>query len=310
MGVSTARRGRAAYRLPAAVRTAATKYRRPEDLSAAQFRRGIEAQMPATVDELPLADQLLANDRTNALVRNRMDRLTPEQRQRSLPAIAQAYQDYLNQQHAARIARDKANADAAKLLGLGVAGAAAFAGRATQEAYDEGYMSPEVDTFELRPPVPDDYYPSPELRSPAVTPPDVEATAMEAMDDIFSAATAEPEINVDPEFAEGLSLMLDGPMFEPVPSVEELVDEGGQLTLSLGDGEDDPIIGGDLGEMEPDLRLSRQAASRDPYMTDAQKRTVQVLMNAGIPEQRAGMIARGEASMSIKEYRNVTGGRR
>lgn len=81
----------------------------------------------------PLTDMLLNNDRRRELLANRLNRLTPEQRARSLPSVGQQYQADLA---AARAAQIKGAADARTAGALTAAagvGAAAFAARVAQE---------------------------------------------------------------------------------------------------------------------------------------------------------------------------------
>ena len=88
----------------------------------AQWANALEGQQP----EIPLADWLRDNDRTRALVRGRIERLTPEQQASSIPAVGlQAERDARD---AFRVRRDDrasrmADADAGAIAGLGGAGA-------------------------------------------------------------------------------------------------------------------------------------------------------------------------------------------
>ena len=282
-------------------------------LTPAQFNRRIRAQMPPQVDELPLADQLLRNERTRALVGNRLDRLTPEQRERSLPAISRAYEDYQRQarmgEEAARLQRNSMMSDAAVPLAAALgAGGVMMAGSAPEEMEEEPLTLDDIAVLGAA--------------AQAMDPAD--AMPVDEID-LGDFPMVEPDVQIDEEDVDtdGLAEMLMAAMDTPVvPDIEGLMDES--VTM-LDDGVDLGEVGfqgaseADVGRglTMDDLVLERDTTprrepppDRDPYMTNAQKRTVQVLMNAGIPSQRAGQIARGEASMSQQEYRMVTGGRR
>ena len=311
-------------------------------LTPAQFNRRIRAKMPPQVEELPLADQLLRNERTRALVGNRLDRLTPEQRERSLPAISRAYEDYQRQarmgEEAARLQRNSMLSDAAVPLAAALgAGGALMAG-----STPEGEEAPAPMTLD-------------DVQWMTMAPADAMPTSM----DLGDPLPVEPEVYIDAEDVDtdGLAEMILAAQETPViPDVDAMMDEDIGMDL-YGSSEpedydpiltsfaadptdylelrgagvpvlpdiDDEVPGGPVPVPEvPAMKEARlpdvadyfgeptqlAAPDRDPYMTNAQKRTVQVLMNAGIPSQRAGRIARGEASLSPQEYRMVTGGRR
>ena len=274
-------------------------------LTPAQFNRRIRAQMPPQVEELPLADQLLRNDRTRALVNNRLDRLTPEQEMRSLPAISRAYEDYQRQarmgEEAARLQRNSMMSDAAVPLAAALgAGGVMMAGSTPEEAAEEPLTLDDIAVLGAA--------------AQAMDPAD--AMPVDEID-LGDFPMVEPDVQIDEEDVdtEGLAEMIMAAMETPVvPDIEGLMDDPETL-LAL----DEPAIPEPAEPSRPmdDLVLDRDNTppresppDRDPYMTNAQKRTVQVLMNAGIPSERAGRIARGEASMSMAEYRMVTGGRR
>jgi len=274
-------------------------------LTPAQFNRRIRAQMPPQVEELPLADQLLRNDRTRALVNNRLDRLTPEQEMRSLPAISRAYEDYQRQarmgEEAARLQRNSMMSDAAVPLAAALgAGGVMMAGSTPEEVAEEPLTLDDIAVLGAA--------------AQAMDPAD--AMPIDEID-LGDFPMVEPDVQIDEEDVdtEGLAEMIMAAMETPVvPDIEGLMDDPETL-LAL----DEPAIPEPAEPSRPmdDLVLDRDNTppresppDRDPYMTNAQKRTVQVLMNAGIPSERAGRIARGEASMSMAEYRMVTGGRR
>lgn len=106
-------------------------------LERADMTRAMEPQ-PAP----PLTDMLLDNERRRALIAGRLDRLTPEQRARSLPSVGRQYEA---DQAAARAAAIKAAEDRktlAAMAALGAAGAGAFAGRVMQEADEQERLAP------------------------------------------------------------------------------------------------------------------------------------------------------------------------
>ena len=274
-------------------------------LTPAQFNRRIRAKMPPQVEELPLADQLLRNERTRALVNNRLDRLTPEQQMRSLPAISRAYEDYQRQarmgEEAARLQRNSMLSDAAVPLAAALgAGGVMMAGSTPEEVAEEPLTLDDIAVLGAA--------------AQAMDPAD--AMPVDEID-LGDFPMVEPDVQIDEEDVDtdGLAEMIMAAMETPVvPDIEGLMDDPETL-LAL----DEPAIPEPAEPSLPidDLVLERDSTppreappDRDPYMTNAQKRTVQVLMNAGIPSERAGRIARGEASMSMAEYRMVTGGRR
>jgi hypothetical protein len=275
-------------------------------LTPAQFNRRIRAQMPPQVEELPLADQLLRNERTRALVGNRLDRLTPEQRERSIPLIQRSYEDYERQarmaDEAARLQRNSMMSDAAVPLAAALgAGGVMMAGSTPEEEVAEEPLTLEDIAI---------------LGAAAQAMDPADAMPVDEID-LGDFPMVEPDVQIDEEDVDtdGLAEMIMAAMDTPVvPGIEGLMDDPEPL-LAL----DEPAIPEPAEPSLPmdDLVLERDNTppresppDRDPYMTNAQKRTVQVLMNAGIPSERAGRIARGEASLSPAEYRMVTGGRR
>jgi hypothetical protein len=275
-------------------------------LTPAQFNRRIRAQMPPQVEELPLADQLLRNERTRALVGNRLDRLTPEQRERSIPLIQRSYEDYERQarmaDEAARLQRNSMMSDAAVPLAAALgAGGVMMAGSTPEEEVAEEPLTLEDIAI---------------LGAAAQAMDPADAMPVDEID-LGDFPMVEPDVQIDEEDVDtdGLAEMIMAAMDTPVvPGIEGLMDDPETL-LAL----DEPAIPEPAEPSLPmdDLVLERDNTppresppDRDPYMTNAQKRTVQVLMNAGIPSERAGRIARGEASLSPAEYRMVTGGRR
>lgn len=106
-------------------------------LESAELADAMDVQPSA-----PLTDMLLDNERRRALIAGRIDRLTPEQRARSLPAVGMQYEA---DRAAARAAAIKAAQDRntlAAMTALGAAGAGAFAGRVMQEADEQERLAP------------------------------------------------------------------------------------------------------------------------------------------------------------------------
>ena len=326
-------------------------------LTPAQFNRRIRAQMPPQVEELPLADQLLRNERTRALVGNRLDRLTPEQRERSIPLIQRSYEDYQRQarmaDEAARLQRNRMLSDAAVPLAAALgAGGVMMAGSTPQEEVAEepltlddiailGAAAQAMDPADAMPVDEIDLGDFPgrfqeEYRTETIPTPlnavsqgiaDYATRMMESpyQTTLQASDLVEPDVEIDEsDFdTEGLAEMLiaardtpvvpdiKGLMEESVTMLDGGVDLGGQGFQGASEAGMGRGLTMDDLVLERDNTPQREAPpDRDPYMTNAQKRTVQVLMNAGIPSERAGRIARGEASMSMAEYRMVTGGRR
>ena len=269
-----------------------------DQLTPAQFNRRIRAQMPPQVDELPLADQLLRNDRTRALVNNRLDRLTPEQQMRSLPAISRAYEDFQRQQRRASEQARLAAQDKRIVGGLAGSTAALLAGAGLSK------LMPQEEE-----PMPDDATTLEDIAWLAESPEDILPESI----DLGEPMPIEPEVYIDAEDfdTDGLLDMLTAGQETPVlPDIADLLSADEEPLLF-----DMPEASVAEAMPEEELTLTRDAApmqtpDRDPYMTNAQKRTVQVLMEAGIPSQRAGRIVLGQASLSPEEERLITGGRR
>lgn len=314
-----------------------------------QFNRRIEAQMPVQVDEMPLADRLLQMEKTNTLVNNRLDRLTPEQKMRSLPLIARDYQDFLRQSRMQEAADSITMGPRAAEYGVPITAAAVAGGIGLANALQQ--EEPEVE----EPLTLDDFAWIGES-SRSMDPAD--AMPLDEID-LGEPMPIEPEVYVDggEVDTDGLAeLLMSGQETPFVPDIDgmfaepddmliyasgETMDYDPQFTTFTDDPETFLELSGAGVPVMPDLDLGtedtpfkepeadavrpprmpdladyfatpRAAPSddRDPYMTNAQKRTVQVLINAGIPAERAGRIARGEDSLSQAEFDIVTGGRR
>jgi len=272
-----------------------------DQMTPRQFNRRIEAQMPVQVDEMPLADRLLQMEKTNTLVNNRLDRLTPDQQMRSLPLIARDYQDALRQSRMAdeaarQAAMDKAvavwgpaGAAAASLAGIGIANAIPEEepGRAPLTLEDVARMRLEPQNLDLTQ-APEDVLPFASV--------DLGDFPGRFMDEYRGP---EAGVYVDPEFdAEGLLEMIAADQQAPViPPIEDM--------LSV---DDDPLAAGLLSDAPAD-DLPEPITERDPYMTRNQKLAAEVLIDAGVPPARAGQIVRGETPMSPEEQLVIRGGR-
>jgi hypothetical protein len=267
-----------------------------------QFNRRIEAQMPVQVEEMPLADRLLQMEKTNTLVNNRLDRLTPEQKMRSLPLIARDYQDFLRQSRMQEAADSITMGQRAAEYGVPITAAAVAGGiglaNALQQEEPEADEPLTLDDFawigeSSRSMDPADAMPVDEI--------DLGDFPGKFMDENRGL---EPEVYIEGDDVdlEELGEMLKSPP-PVVPDIDGLLDED-----PLVDWTRDPLPGL-IEAMEP-VRPPEPVRFREPFMTNAQRRTSQVLMNAGIPQERAVRISLGQASLSPEEYRAVTGGRR
>ena len=247
----------------------------PADLGAA-----IESAMPQRGYEVPFADQLLANDRTRALVGSRLDRLTPEQQASSLPFVGrQAEWD-------ARMASRQQRESTMDLpTRMGLAGMAATLGTA-------GYMKTAEDARRA----------------------EEEAAAELAAEELLRQQMAEA-IETDGNFSMPMSIDIgDEPLID-VSGVSPEMEEGdySYMGLPLADiadlmQEDQQVV---LGPAEPDVQAySPPVAVEEAPLPGPKARSIQALMRAGIAEPRARDIILKGYSMSPDEYRAVTGGRR
>jgi hypothetical protein len=262
-------------------------------LENAELMRAMEPQ-----PESPLMDLLLANDRTQTLLDSRLERLTPEQLARSLPAVGRQYQADRDAARAAEILYGKDLNTAAALAAGGVVGGAALYGQGSRLA-DE-YARDQAEIPELGPDLSED---------PAAVLPeeldlgddsavhwmadeanDLEASLLNTLapqaDDLVATTLAEtsyPEESM-------MELLPDG----PEESMMDLRPDGPEEAVAAAPGPD-MAVG---GEMELDA------------LPGPQMRSVKVLINAGIPADRAMDIITKGASLTPDEYRMVTGGRR
>jgi hypothetical protein len=260
-------------------------------LENAELTRALEPQ-----PESPLMDLLLANDRTQTLLDSRLERLTPEQLARSLPAVGRQYEADRAAARAAEILYGKDLNTAAALAAGGVVGGAALYGQGSRLA-DE-YARDQAEIPELGPDLSGD-------------PADVLPEELDLGDDAVS------------DFVAGEADEMEEALLRPIREREAgladfLADTSYPAALPDAPGlfDEEPIM-----DLQPDSPEEAVAASPGPAMAvggemdlDAlpgpQMRSVKVLINAGIPADRAMDIITKGASLTPDEYRMVTGGRR
>jgi hypothetical protein len=280
-------------------------------LEKAEMARGMEPQ-PAP----PLTDMLLDNDRRRTLLANRLDRLTPEQRARSLPSVGRQYEA---DQAAARAAGIKQGKDVNTAIALGAAGAfgaGAFGARMAQESdrnQQDGKMladlamreqlSSDVRDIDITGDddvyVPDGYVGAsaddiPDLfAEDRMLPVTYDVDEISLLDDINAIRVPLPKVRL-PQFASG---------WGPIMSELDRFTEDKMLPLEP-DSPDDAVA----AAPGPSIPVGRNLNMED--LPGPQMRSVRTLINAGIPAGRAMDIITKGYSMSPDEYRTVTGGRR
>jgi hypothetical protein len=257
-------------------------------LENAELTRALEPQ-----PEPPLLDLLLANDRSQTLLDSRLERLTPEQLARSLPAVGRQYQADRDAARAAEILYGKDLQTAAALAAGGVVGGAALYGQGSRLA--DQYARDQADTIDLGPDLSED-------------PADVLPEEMSRGDDSLLTEVGDAigamEMPEDPDFdaLEEMAGLLESPEAEEIDIASLFAEE--------------PMM-----DLQPDTPEEAVAAAPGPGLAvegemdlDAlpgpQMRSVKVLINAGIPAGRAMDIITKGASLTPDEYRMVTGGRR
>lgn len=233
--------------------------------------------------QIPLIDMLRQNERSRALVRSRLDRLTPEQRQSSLQSVALQAEDDARAAAAARRA-----AGAQYQQDLRTAGAVAAAGLLGGGAM-YGRMSQLADEA---------------ARAAASNP---------------TAADLGPDMRGRIEDAMPMRIDLG----EDLPDLELPEIDTSDIPIELAAIQSEPDIFADdqLMDLSPDTPAQAVAAAPGPEipvrrersleeLPGPQRRSIAALMRAGIPEGRATNIILRGASMSPDEYRMVTGGGR
>jgi hypothetical protein len=239
----------------------------------------LSMSMPDPAPVEPLIDQLNRARRSRDLVNARLDRLTPEQQQSSLGMVARAAEENLAQMRANEIARDAANEELASgvaaALGLG-AGIAGGAQMLSLPADRRASMAPAIPA------------PAPFVRPPVRVPDDTDFTEIQPMD-----------IGED-DILPGVEVPLPE---ATLPLYQEAVEEPDYSFKT-----DDALL---VDEQRPGPD-SEVAGYEDyaPPENAAVLRTIEALVRAGIPRDRAMGIAKGRNSMTPQEYRAVTGSRR
>lgn len=287
-------------------------------LESAELARAMEPT-PAP----PLTDMLLDNERRRALIAGRLDRLTPEQQARSLPAVGQQYDADKAAARAAEIQHGRDVNTAAALAAAGVVGGAAMYGRMSQLA-DEAAKAQAENTFDLGP----DLSGNPDGAMPMV----IDSADDPLMDSITDSVNAMkmPTVKVRPPYdPEGKALAERMSRQQVAPTVNapwldghtQLTDAewaagkrnhdgpsrflSDDLTMNLMPDSPDDAIASAPGPSTPVDRTMNMEELPGPQM-----RSIRALINAGIPASRATDIITKGASMSPDEYRMVTGGRR
>ena len=260
-------------------------------LENAEMARSMEPQ-PAP----PLTDMLLDNDRRRALLANRLDRLTPEQRARSLPSVGQQYDADLAAARAAEIQHGRDVNTAAALAAAGIVGGGAMYGRMSQLSDDYARSQAEND-IDLGP----DLSGNPDGAMPM------------AMD-----------VGEDP-LMDSVTASVDA-MRVPYNKIKRMRDyEGEELIRKMTQPQEIDVAGmfaeDPMMNLEPDSPADAVASAPGPGvqvgrnmdmedLPGPQLRSIQALIRGGIPPGRAMDIITKGASMSPDEYRMVTGGRR
>jgi hypothetical protein len=243
--------------------------------------------------ESPLMDLLLANDRKQTLLDSRLERLTPEQLSRSLPAVGRQYEADRAAARAAEILYGKDLQTAAALAAGGVVGGAALYGQGSR--LGEEYIQNQADTIDLGPDLSGD-------------PADVLPEELSLGDDSLLNEVGD---------AIGAMEMLPDPDLEALEALAGLPDAPAEEEIDVADlFAEDPML-----DIRPDAPEEAVAAAPGPGLAvggvldiedlpGPQMRSVKVLIGAGIPADRAMDIITKGASLTPDEYRMVTGGRR
>jgi hypothetical protein len=260
-------------------------------LEQGELMRAMEPQ-----PESPLMDLLLANDRKRTLLDSRLERLTPEQLSRSLPAVGRQYEADRAAARAEELLYGKDLNTAAALAAGGVVGGAALYGQGSRLA--EQYARDQADTIELGPDLSAD---------PAdVLPEELDLGDHAASDFVAGEADEIEQALLRPirEREAGLAdFLADTSYPATLPDAPGLFDEDPMMDLRPATPEE--AVAAAPG---PDVAVGGGLDIED--LPGPQLRSVKVLMNAGIPAGRAVDIITKGASMTPDEYQMVTGGRR
>lgn len=226
----------------------------------------------------PLIDMLRQNERSRALVRSRLDRLTPEQRQSSLQSVALQAEDDARAAAAAQRAADAQYQQDLRTAGAvaaaGLLGGGAMYGRMSQLADDSARSAASNPTAE-------------DLG------PDMRGRIEDAMPTQIYLGEDLPDFDL-PEI--DTSSM-------PIEMAQDLFVEDEPMILTA-----DTPAQAVAAAPGPEIPVGRERSLEE--LPGPQRRSIAALMRAGIPEGRATSIILRGASMSPDEYRMVTGGGR
>jgi hypothetical protein len=250
----------------------------------------------------PLADMLLDNDRRRSLLSSRLERMTPEQQARSLPAVGR---QYTADQAAARAADIKYGKDvntAAALAAAGIVGGGAMYGRMSQLS-DEMIRQWADNEFDFGPDLSGDPAGAMPMSLDLEDDAAVDAVANAVADMEMPLVKARPPRDFDAE-----DMMANPPggdelMGDAARQLSDLFAEDAMVELSPDSPED--AVANAPG---PALLVGGNMNIED--LPGPQMRSIKALMRGGIPERRAVDIILRGSSMSPDEYRMVTGGRR
>lgn len=291
----------------------------------------------------PLTDMLLDNDRRRALIGSRLDRLTPEQQARSLPAVGRQYEA---DQAAARAADIKYGKDVNTAAALGAAGAlgtGAFGARMAQESDRNQQDAAILADLNMREQLSRDVRDIDVAGDDGVYVPDVYVGASaDDIPDLFAEDTLLPLTSDVDE----ISLLEDindirVPLPKPrLPSMYEPVSDADVRAKTMEMMAEQQFLPRPGEALSPELRRHNTTFDDDLQMAIApdspddavaaapgpttpvgrivdiedlpgpQMRSIRALIGGGIPESRARDIILKGYSMSPDEYRMVTGGRR
>jgi hypothetical protein len=284
----------------------------PDDPLAAQravgapprswLERGELARSLETEPSLPMVDMLLENDKRRALLGGRLDRLTPEQQARSLPAVGRQYEADQAAARAADIRRGRDMNTAGMLAAGGLAGAGAFGLRMAMEDAQNQQDSMLMEAWENEK---QQRMTSQLSQDPASVAGLIEAGGGDsdpAMD-MVSAAVSELDFSEDTPVDPIVPYSEANTRANTLSQLASMFGEEPQLAI-LPDSPDDAIAAapGPTGNV-------RQVVDLED-LPGPQKRSIIALIRGGIPEGRAMDIILKGSSMSPDEYRMVTGGRR
>lgn len=255
-------------------------------LPPADYNAAVESVLPQRGYEVPFADELRRIDRTRALVNNRLDRLTPEQQASSLPFVGR-----LADWDARMARRQFMESDMDLPTRIGLAGGAAALGTA-------GYMKMAEDA---------------QVAEEEIARAEEEAAAELAAQELLVQQAAEA-VATDDGYSLPMSIDIGEDDLIDVSGIgaESELDDYGYMTPQAdvaGLVEDDPVLGLFHDSPQEEAYSPPVVVEQEP-LPGPQARSIQALMRAGLPEERARDIILKGYSMSPEEYRAVTGGRR